>query len=139
MILPLQFHYICVCIDMFVYVIQLLIVWTLFLEVLFYIYPVHVLLYHCVVMASVFLSIFPWMLYLYLLWYVGVIHTVCLLVVIHIWEVCHLYLLIYYATVSILVCLYPKYWINTSLFEFTVDLSRELKHIYSFLHSYSLI
>ena len=71
--------------------------------------------------------------------YVCVLYTIYYFVETHPGEACCAYLLIYSSTVAILVDLHKQQFINTSLFEFTIKLSRALKHIYIFLVSQYLI
>ena len=52
-----------------------------------YIYPVHGLFLHCVILTSVLVLIFLCMLYLWSLWYVCVLHTIFSLVALHLGDI----------------------------------------------------
>ena len=83
-IIPLHHCHICLCIDMFVYVIWYTFLLYFILGILFYISLVHGLFYHFIIVISLSVLICLWMLYPCFLWYVGVIYRIYSLVVLHI-------------------------------------------------------
>ena len=86
-ILTLRHCHICICIDMFVYVIQYNFCLYFILVILFYTSPVHGLFYRFIIVTSDLVFICLWILYPCFLWYVGVIYTIYSLVVLHLGKI----------------------------------------------------
>ena len=113
--------------------------WLYFiLVILFYISPVHGLLYHFVTVTSVFVFICLWMLYPRFLRYVGVIYTIYSLILIHLGRI-----FIYIYCKWFIMPLSPSSFTcihNSGLTSLCFNyLSQALKHISLFLVSQYLI
>ena len=89
-ILPLNLNFICICIDIYVWI-DIFVNFIPYncrlyfiLGIFSYISPIYGLFSHCIVVTFIFVLIFFWMLYLCLMQYAGVLHMVWCLVVLHI-------------------------------------------------------